>query len=212
MTKPEKKAATDWVVIEVDYRAGIKPLRQIASENGITHGAITKRANRDGWARDLASKIKARAEEKVSKRAVSSEVSAKRVATETQVVEANAELQFKVRMEHRTDIQRGRQLYRNLMSELEATTDNAELFAQLGELLDTSSPDASGNWKVDKQNELYKKVISHGGRVGTHKQLVETLEKLVKMERQAFGIDDTAAQTSPLDEMLKRFSAQRDAA
>ena len=44
----------DWERIELDYRAGIKTLRQIAEEHGITHGAVNKRAARDGWQRDLA--------------------------------------------------------------------------------------------------------------------------------------------------------------
>ena len=43
----------DWERIELDYRAGIKTLRQIAEEHGITHGAVNKRAARDGWQRDL---------------------------------------------------------------------------------------------------------------------------------------------------------------
>lgn len=51
--KPATKTAPDWEAIELDYRAGIKTLRQIAEENGITHGAINKRAKRDGWERDL---------------------------------------------------------------------------------------------------------------------------------------------------------------
>ena len=36
--------AADWEKIELDYRAGIKTLRQIADENGVTHGAVNKRA------------------------------------------------------------------------------------------------------------------------------------------------------------------------
>jgi len=46
-------APADWERIELDYRAGIKTLRQIADEHGITHGAVNKRAKRDGWERDL---------------------------------------------------------------------------------------------------------------------------------------------------------------
>ena len=50
---PAGEVAPDWERIELDYRAGIKTLRQIADENGISHGAINKRAKRDGWERDL---------------------------------------------------------------------------------------------------------------------------------------------------------------
>ncbi len=46
------KPVADWERIALDYRAGIKTLRQIAEEHGITHGAINKRAKRDGWERD----------------------------------------------------------------------------------------------------------------------------------------------------------------
>lgn len=48
-----KPTAPDWEHIELDYRAGVKTLRPIAAEHGITHGAINKRAKRDGWERDL---------------------------------------------------------------------------------------------------------------------------------------------------------------
>jgi hypothetical protein len=51
MTASEEKTPIDWIVIETEYRAGIKPLRQIAEEHGITHGAINKRAKRDCWTR-----------------------------------------------------------------------------------------------------------------------------------------------------------------
>ena len=44
-----KAMPADWERIELDYRSGIKTLRQIADENGITHGAINKRAKCDGW-------------------------------------------------------------------------------------------------------------------------------------------------------------------
>ena len=49
--KPGRKAPPDWERIEFDYRVGLKTLRQIAGENGISHGAINKRAKRDGWER-----------------------------------------------------------------------------------------------------------------------------------------------------------------
>ena len=38
----------DWEKIKAEYLARIKPVRQIAMEHGITHGAINKRRKRDG--------------------------------------------------------------------------------------------------------------------------------------------------------------------
>lgn len=45
------KTHADWEAIERDYRAGVLSLREIAIPNGITEGAIRKRAKRDGWER-----------------------------------------------------------------------------------------------------------------------------------------------------------------
>ena len=88
MTAPK---IVDWEKIEGDYRAGVKTLREIAEERGITHGAINKRAKRDGWTRDLTAKIKAKAEELVSKSMVSKAgIHQLDSIQERQVIEANA--------------------------------------------------------------------------------------------------------------------------
>ena len=45
------KASPDWERIELDYRAGVKTLREIADKSGITHAAICKRAKNHAWTR-----------------------------------------------------------------------------------------------------------------------------------------------------------------
>ena len=117
--KAAGKAAPDWERIELDYRAGIKTLRQIADENGITHGAINKRAKRDGWERDLSEKINAKADALVSKALVSNDVSKEYRIAEKQVVDANAQAVAEVRLAHRKDIHRARKLTNTLLDELE---------------------------------------------------------------------------------------------
>jgi hypothetical protein len=114
-----KGAPADWERIELDYRAGVKTLRQIADENGITHGAINKRAKRDGWERDLSEKIQRKADALVSKAAVSSEVSKETRAAERAVVDANAQAIADVRLAHRRDIHRARRITNALLDELE---------------------------------------------------------------------------------------------
>ena len=174
-----------WGEIEADYRAGIKTLRVIAEEHGISHGAINKRAKRDGWDRDLSAKIRAKADALVSKSVVSSEVSKKRMDTEKAVISANAEMQAGIILAHRTDINRYRALCQNLLAQLEAETAEPGLFDGLGELLAT--PDDKG---MDKLNEAYRKAISLPTRIDGAKKLAETLKTLIGMERQAFGLGD----------------------
>lgn len=173
----------DWERIELDYRAGVKTLRQIAEENDVTHGAINKRAKRDGWERDLSAKIVAKAESLVSKAEVSKQVSKEALVTERAVIEANAQAIADVILSHRKDIQRNRSLAGKMLSELEAQTNDPELFEQLAELM--ADPDQSG---VDKLNMLYRKVLSLPSRIDSAKKLAETMRVMVALEREAFGV------------------------
>lgn len=191
----------DWEAIERDYRAGVKSLRQIADEHGITHGAINKRAKKENWERDLQAKIKAKAEAKVSKAAVSRAVSAD-TASEKEIVEANAQMQADLVLAHRDDIRRQRALVGKLLEELEAQTGDIGLYEQLGDLL--FQPDEKG---IDRLNELYRKVTSLPSRVDSAKRLSETLKNLIALEREAFGVDGRRTFGQSLDEFLDGLAA-----
>lgn len=180
---------TDWELIEKHYRAGILSNVQIATECGVTEGAIRKKAKKELWTKDLKEKIKARAEELVRAQQVRTPSTRLTPVSEKQVVEDNAQATAIVLIAQKGSIARGHALFRSLMDELEALTNNKELFAELGELLDQSSTDEDGKQRQDKRNEIYQKVISMTGRVDAAKKLIEILEKTVKMEREAFGID-----------------------
>jgi hypothetical protein len=126
-SEPAAKKA-DWERIEQDYRAGLLSVREIAASQGITHGAINKRAKLNKWERDLTAKIKAKADALVSKREVSTEVSTEQVATDRAIIEANAEVIANIRLAHRKDIGRARKLAMGLLDELELQTDNRDAF------------------------------------------------------------------------------------
>lgn len=182
------KRDVNWATIEVDYRAGIKPLRILAEEHGITHGAINKRAKRDGWTRDLAKKIKAAADAKVSKAVVSKQVSADTKVTEKLTVEANAEAVAQVRLAHRADIRKGRDLVAKLWDELTGVTDQPDLIEAMTLALAQSDNDPAEREKALRQ--ALARVTSIPGRVGAIKGLAEAMKNLVALEREAWGIDD----------------------
>lgn len=188
------KSAPDWERIELDYRAGIKTLRQIADENGISHTLVARKAKQQDWVRDLSAKINAKADAIVSKASVSSGVTMETPVAERQIVDANASKIADVRLAHRHDIHRKRAIVARLMDELEAQVgpENAALLGELGELM--RSPDDAGQ---DKLNDLYRKIISLPERAKTAKTLAETLRITVDMERQAFGMDAKGADTAP---------------
>jgi len=178
-------AKPDWEAIESAYRAGLMSIREIASQHGITHGAINKRAKKDGWERDLKAKIKAKADALVSKREVSSKVSTETATNERILIEANAEVIANVRMEHRGDIRKARNIANALFDELGAECADVDALLKLGELM--IEPDENGR---DKLNEIYHSIIGMPERVKSMKALSESLKNLIGLERQAYNIDD----------------------
>lgn len=187
MSTENAQKQPDWDQIELDYRAGIKSLRQIAGEQGISEGAIRKRAKRDEWTRDLSERIQDKAEQLVRKEAVRSEVRAERAASEREVVDANAQAVANIRLAHRKDAGRARKITNALLDELEQQTDPATLeqLQALGEFM--FQPDEKTG--RDKVNELYNAVISLPERAKTMKVLAESMAKLVDIERTAFGME-----------------------
>lgn len=190
----------DWEAIERAYRAGLLSIREIASTQGITHGAINKRAKRDGWERNLKAKIQAKADALVSKRTVSTLVSTKQADTEREIIEVNAEVIANIRMAHRGDISRGRRLTNKLLDELEALTDEQgtikELIAQLKDA-DRDDGDAMADVLA-----LANKMGALPSRTKTMKELAETLKTLVALERQAYDLD-TKSGGNDADELSK---------
>ena len=177
------RKVVDWDALEPHYRAGIRALKDIGEEFGVSDAAIIKRARTHGWSRNLKAKIQAAADAKVSAATVSAEVSEKKALTERARVEVEAEVQSRIRLAHRKDITRMRALVLRLLSECEAESADPGLFAQIGELL--RSPDEKG---ADRLNEAYQKAISLPTRIKGVKDLADTLRVLVALEREAYGI------------------------
>ena len=171
MSKP------DWEAIETAYRAGVMSLREIASQHGISEGAIRKRAKRDDWSRDLNAKVKERADDLVRKAEVRKQVRTETTLSERVLIEATAEVIATVRMEHRGDIKRARQITNALFDELGAECADVAALEKLGELM--LNPDDKGQ----------DKVISMPERVKSVKALSEALKNLIGLERQAYDID-----------------------
>ena len=193
MAAPKK---IDYDRIEPGWRAGLLSPHQLAAiyteETGqkVSHAAIIKHFKKSGIARDLSSKINDRANAMVTEAMVTGKVTSKPSIPDALIIEQGSIQVATVKLAHRRDIHRARNLANALLDELEKQTDpiTLALLTDLGELL--RNPDDKG---MDKLNDLYHAIIALPERSKTMKVLVESLQKLVDMERTAFGMDAKGA-------------------
>ena len=193
MAAPKK---IDYDRIEPGWRAGLLSPHQLAAlyteETGqkVSHAAIIKHFKKSGIARDLSSKINDRANAMVTEAMVTGKVTSKPSIPDSSIIEQGSVQVATVKLAHRRDIHRARNLANALLDELEKQTDpiTLALLADLGDML--RSPDDKG---MDKLNDLYHAIIALPERSKTMKVLVESLQKLVDMERTAFGMDAKGA-------------------
>lgn len=181
-----EKKPTDWERIEADYRAGVLSVREIANNHDLTEGAIRKRAKRDEWSRDLAAKVRARAEELVRREEVrKAGTRPQETYSDKEIVDVNGGMVASIQLGQRKDISQARTLSMALLGELEDQTVDRALFVQVGELLGGSGDESI---LPEKMVEMYQAVIGLPERTKTMKALAETLQKLITLEREAYGL------------------------
>ncbi|MDD0837899.1 hypothetical protein PSQ40_04875 [Curvibacter sp. HBC61] len=203
----------DWERIEADYRAGILSLREIASLHpGTNHVAITRKAKALGWTKDLNAKIRARAEELVTKQAVTKSVTGVSPATERQIIDANANQLVEVRVAHRRDISKARTMAMKLMDRLEevCTIESSKVLDRLDKLISKSGDDDFRD-AAAQINESLAKLTALPGLVKVLKDLSEALRTLITMERTAYGLDDPEGPPPELAEQARVTRPMTDA-
>lgn len=199
MAKGDKKnQQIDWERIEPHWRLGIKSVLQISAEyehetgRKVSHTAINKHFKKLGVPRDLSAKVRAKADALVSAATVSARVSVETTLADSAIINETAQAVAEVRIQHRRDITRAKDLALKLMEELDEQTEGRAIFAQLGDIMRAGEGKA-----IDRMNEIYHKVIGTPSRIDSMRKLAETLKNLISLEREAWGIaslDDDKSQ------------------
>lgn len=187
----------DWASIEREYRAGVKSNVQIANDNGITEGALRKKAKQFGWVKDLSAIIRAKAAEKVRDQQVRDKYEVDdEQAIEQKVIEENATLQAQVIREHRKDVTEARAIATLLMQELKIATLNPDELKLFAEIRATVGSAETGDAEVNERLlALYTKIMELPSKAGVIDKLANALNRLIMLERLAFGISDDVAKS-----------------
>lgn len=191
--------AIDWEAVEREYRAGQLSVSEIGRQHDVSHTAINKRAKRDGWARDLAARVR----QEVSTRLVSDEVSA---ANAQEAVDAAAQRGVEVVRSHRRDIGRGRDVLARLIEELDMVTahrgeieEEIEAFTDPGEAA-TEKAMAS----AEKRRAAMHRAVSLSSRAGAMMSLSSAMKNVVVLERQAFSLDEDGGDESGVQVIINK--------
>lgn len=210
-SKPQQRDV-DWAAIERHYRAGELSLNEIAKRYGVSRPGIQKRAEREGWVRDLSKKIEQATQNKVvaavAKQQVAGELPLATKMAEKAYVDAYSDAAAAVDSQQRGDVKRALDVQRGLLAELEALSrpDLMRFLEEMAEALDESGPTVNGGWKNDKINELYRYVISLAGRIKMAKELGAAHGVYLPLQRKMFKLDEGKS-AAPFEDLLLRLGA-----
>lgn len=120
---PERKPV-DWEAIEREYRAGMLSLREIGRRNGVSEGAIRKKAKAENWTRALADKVREAVREKLVRTDGTQQGTQGQRATDAEIVDAASAVGLALITTHRRDLEQLHALKRILATRLASVLNN----------------------------------------------------------------------------------------
>ena len=204
MARPKRQLA-DWEAIEREYRAGQVSIVSLAKANGITEGAVRKRAKLNGWVRALGNRIREAVQEELTR---GTDDGTKQLRDD-EIVRTHAAIGADVVRHHRHAIGRGRDLTLRLLDELDAAT------TKVGELQDMIEAETAGD-KTSQRRNVMMRAVELPSRAGVIKDLSAAAKNWVALERQAFnlgddgGADEPATKADVKSALSKLNQGQRD--
>ena len=157
----------DWEAVHDDYRAGQLSVRALAAKHSTHEATIRKRAKSHGWQRDLLQHVKHATHAKLV-RSESTHLDANLTDDDNALVEAAADTNVRVVLEHREQIARWKRIANKLaitLADMDVTENNVVDFAR---------------------------TLNSG---------VDAMGKCIKLERQAYSMDDKT-QSEPPEQRL----------
>lgn len=172
----------DWDAVERDYRTSKFTLREMAAKHDVTHTTIARRAEKEGWTKDLTDAIRQATNTKLVQQSVQQQCTvAHQNATDTVLVAA--EINTQVIIGHRKGLRRITEIKEMLLWQIQQAAENLPDLADVIEMV--RNPDDNG---VDRANDALKKAMGRSALVDDLKKLADVDEKVRKGEREAFNI------------------------
>lgn len=164
-------AKYDWEAIRQEYRTGRFSLQQLSDRHGPNRSNISRRAKAEGWQQDLTEKVRQRTREKITREALPPEAREALNGDDEAIVEHAANENSAVVHGHRKLLNRWRSITERYAEQLEAQLETGKLDVQVksGDVVE-----------IDVPLDYVGKAMANG---------TTALEKVVKLERQSYGLD-----------------------
>lgn len=184
-----KRPDVDWTDVENRYRTGVESLRAIARDYEISEAAIRQRAAKEGWERDLTKRVAIATKAKLL-RSETSRAASHDKGREAKAVEIAATTRANLILNHRSDIRGLREHFLALMAELGVVGATRDDLKAIAAELAKDGPDKTPT--LLRAKTLVATLVGVHERIDSAKRLGEMLERLIKLERAAFGMPEDA--------------------
>lgn len=197
--KPARRRL-DWEAIERDYRTGNFSLKELEAKHGAGYAAISRKATKDGWTKDLTQAVKqataALVIAETTKRIANEVQSTTDVVQTADVVMVQAEVNKRVILAHRDRAARAIDVTMRMLQELDLTTSRP---GDIEAVFEKMTEDLKGTALTEWQARFREFMRLHGRIASVHK-LMDALARAQVLEAQAYG-NLYEGDKSPADEL-----------
>lgn len=207
-----RRSDIDWEAVARDYRIGQLSIRQIAEKYGITVSAITRKAKKEGWERDLSADVRAATKAKVLKKVAAdaeAELSAQLKESAQESAQQSAQVTFSeidlaanvnasIILGQQKRIGRLASLLDRMTGELEVINADPVALNEIAEAIEEEDPKAA---------EAIKRLKSTTTRMNNLKTATEIMGKLNDAENSAFRLGEENGGAS-VDDFLKQIAEE----
>lgn len=189
-------AKYDWEAIKQDYRTGRFSLGQLSERHGPDKAQISRQIRKHGWEQDLTDKVRQRTREKVTRATLPEEARESLDDHDDEaIVEHAADENAAVVKGHRKLLTHWRGLMSQYSDQLERQVSQGTITIQ------AKNGDAVS---IDVPLDYVGKCLSQGA---------QALERVVKLERQSYGLDDQEDDDGlkPLSELMAEVASDDEA-
>lgn len=185
-----KRPDVDWTDVENRYRTGVESLRAIGADYKISEAAIRQRAAKEGWERDLTARVAVATKAKLLRRETSQRASHAK-ETEAKAVEIAATTRANLILTQRKDIAALRYQFATMLRELNTVgATSQEILAIAEELTKPGGKDKTA--VLQRAKTAIASLVGVHERIESATRLTGMLERLIKLERAAFGMAEDA--------------------